>query len=72
MASSIFGPQKGGNTILDAVRQLKALGDPNQAFGQMYQNNPEFRRFADSMRGKTPEEAFREHGLDFGQLRGMM
>lgn len=49
MASSIFGPQ-GGNSILQAVQQLKALGDPNQAYAQLYQSNPQFRDFADSVK----------------------
>lgn len=70
MASSIFG-QRRGSSVIDAVNQLRALGNPNQAYAQLYQSNPQFRQFADSMRGKTPEEAFRENGLDFGQFRNM-
>lgn len=70
MASSIFG-QRRGSSVMDAVNQLRALGNPNQAYAQLYQSNPQFRQFADSMRGKTPEEAFRENGLDFGQFRNM-
>lgn len=70
MASSILG-QRGGNSILSAVQQLRALGNPNQAYAQLYQSNPQFRQFADSMRGKTPEQAFRENGLDFGQFRNI-
>lgn len=71
MASSIFG-YNGGNSILNAVQQLRALGDPNQAYSQLYRSNPQFRQFADSMRGKTPEQAFRESGLDFDQFKGIM
>ena len=70
MASSIFGPQ-GGDRVSSALAQLKSLGDPNAAFMQAYQANPEFRRFADSMLGKTPEQAFRENGLDYHQLRNL-
>lgn len=40
-------------------------------FNQMYQNNPQFRQFADSMRGKTPEQAFKENGLNFNQFKNM-
>ena len=66
MASSIFGPQQ-GNSILSAVNQLKAManGDPQALFDSMYQSDPRFRQFADSMQGKTPEQAFREMGFDF-------
>lgn len=48
------------------------MGSPQAAYDQMYKNNPEFRQFADSMRGKTPEQAFKENGLDFGQVRSLM
>lgn len=61
--------QQPGNPALAAVNQIKALGNPQAAFNQMYQNNPQFRQFADSMRGKTPEQAFRENGLDYNQFR---
>ena len=54
---------------MQAVNQLRAMGNPQQAFNQMYQTNPQFRQFADSMRGKTPEQAFRENGLDFNRFR---
>lgn len=71
MASSIFGDQ-GGNSILAAVGKLRSMGNPNQAYAQLYQTDPQFRQFADSMRGKTPEQAFRENGLDFGQVRNFL
>lgn len=70
MASSIFGNQ-GGNSLLSAVSKLRAIGNPQQAYAQLYQSDPQFRQFADSMRGKTPEQAFRENGLDFDQFRSM-
>lgn len=54
---------------MNAVQQLRALGDPNQAYAQLYQSNPQFRQFADSMRGKTPEQAFRENGLNYEDFR---
>ena len=71
MTSSIFGP-KNGNSILDAVRQVRSMGDPRAAFFGMYNTNPQFRQFADSMRGKSPEQAFRENGLDFEQFKRLM
>lgn len=37
-------------------------------FNQAYQANPEFRDFANRMRGKTMEEACRENGIDPNQL----
>lgn len=70
MVSSIFG-DKPGNSILAAVNQVRAMGNPNAAYTQMYQSNPQFRQFADSMRGKTPEQAFRENGLDYNKFRNL-
>lgn len=40
-------------------------------FNRMYQNNPQFRQFADSMQGKTPEQAFQEQGLDYSQFQNI-
>ena len=58
--------------MLQQVSQIReAFGSPQAAFKTLYQQNPQFRQFADSMQGKTPEQAFRENGLDFGQFRGM-
>lgn len=68
MVNNYFNQQL-GNPALAAVNQIKALGNPQAAFNQMYQSNPQFRQFADSMRGKTPEQAFRENGLDYNQFR---
>ena len=53
---------------------LKAMigKDPKAMFDMLYANNPAFKKFADSVKGKTPEEAFREHGLDFSDFKGMM
>lgn len=46
-------------------------GNPQVLYDQMYSTNPQFRQFADSMRGKSPEEAFRENGMDYDQIRQM-
>ena len=40
-------------------------------FNKLYQSNPQFRQFADSMQGKTPEQAFQEHGLDYSQFQNI-
>ena len=60
-----------GNSILSQLQQIRQQGPSNVLFNQMYQNNPQFRQFADSMRGKSPEQAFQERGLDFNQFRNM-
>lgn len=72
MTSSIFG-NGGGNSILAAINQAKNLagGNPQALYNNMYQSSPKFRRFADSMQGKTPQQAFQEHGLNYEQMRGL-
>lgn len=37
-------------------------------FNKLYNSNHQFRQFADSMQGKTPEQAFQEQGLDYNQF----
>lgn len=72
MPSSIF-QRSSGNSLLDAVNALKGMGgNPQAVYDHMYQTNPNFKQFADSMAGKTPEQAFREHGLDYAQLQGLL
>ena len=61
--------QSNPNNFNNILKQLKSMGPSNAVFNQMYQNNPQFRNFANSVRGKTPEEAFRANGLDFGNFK---
>ena len=40
-------------------------------FNKLYNTNPQFKAFADSMQGKTPEQAFQENGLDYSQFQNI-
>lgn len=40
-------------------------------FNKLYNSNPQFRQFADSVRDKTPEQAFQERGLDYSQYQNI-
>lgn len=40
-------------------------------FNRLYQGNPKFREFADSMQGKNPQQAFQERGLDYSQYQNV-
>lgn len=72
MPSSLF-PKSSGNSLLDAVMALRGMGaNPQAVYEQMYQANPQFRSFADSVKDKTPEQAFREHGYDYAKLQGLI
>ena len=72
MPSSLFPNQSQGNSILAALNAVNSMGNPEAMYQHMYSTNPSFRSFADSMRGKTPEQAFMENGLDFAQVRNLM
>lgn len=54
----------------------QALGGPANLmqqfiFNKLYQSNPQFRAFADSMRGQDPQRAFQERGLDYSKFQSM-
>ena len=70
MASSLFPSNKNSSLVSNVKKAVG--GNPQGLFDQMYRQNPQFRQFADSMKGKTPEQAFREHGLNFDDFRKIM
>ena len=73
MPSSLFQDQNPTNHIAQAMNalQMASQGDTGAFYAHLYQTNPQFRQFANSMQGKTPEQAFREHGIDFEQVRNL-
>ena len=66
--------QGSNNKMTQAMQVIKMLrsGDPNQIAQQMMQNNPQFRQFVESNKGKTPEQVAKEHGIDLSQIKNMM
>ena len=60
----------GNNAILSMMGNFKQSGSSDALFKQMYNTNPKFRVFADSVRDMTPEQAFKQNGLDFNQYKG--
>ena len=64
----------GNNKMAQAMQVMKMLrfGNPEQIAQQMMQSNPQFRKFVESNRGKTPEQVAREHGIDLNQIKNMM
>lgn len=71
MANMLFNRNKQNNTPLVQLQQLRRQGPANVLFNKMYNSNPQFKQFADSMQGKTPEQAFSEHGLDFNRFKNL-
>lgn len=56
---------------IPVIRDLMSQG-PQEVYGRMYQSNPQFKAFADSMSGKSPQQAFQEAGYDFNQIQQML
>ena len=71
MANMLFNRNNQNNTPLVQLQQLRQQGPSNVLFNKMYNNNPQFKQFADSMQGKTPEQAFSENGLDFNRFKNL-
>jgi len=59
-----------GNQLLRAVANLKKMGPSNLVYNQLYNSNPQFRQFADQVGNMTPEQAFRNYGLDYNNFKG--
>lgn len=72
MPNPLFNNQSESNnqSIFGLINQLKN-GNTEQIFNQMYQSNPQFRDFANSMKGKSIEQAFQEKGFDYNSFRNM-
>lgn len=73
MPNPIFDnqPKPGSTGLFGLLGQLKG-GNPKAMFDQMYESNPQFRDFANSMKGKPIEQAYQENGFDYDQFKGMM
>lgn len=66
MTSSLYQDQISG-PIQNAVRIYRQIvgNNPDAAITLLYQTNPAFRQFADTMKNKTPQQAFGENGHDY-------
>lgn len=69
MASTLF-PVNSKSSLIGNVKKL-VNGNPQAMFDSMYASNDQFRQFADSMKGKTPQQAFAEHGLSFDDFKNL-
>lgn len=69
MASSLFSnlqrknqPSRNLNDLINLANEIKAKG-PEALFNEMYQYNPEFKKFIDNNKGKTPEQIALENNI---------
>lgn len=47
-------------------------GDPSSIISNLAQTNPQFARFLEENKGRTPEEAFKAYGYDFSQVTSII
>lgn len=47
-------------------------GDPSAFVSYLAQTDTGFAGFLRSVQGKTPQQAFAEHGLDYNQFSGLL
>ena len=52
---------------MSMLRQMMQ-GDPTPIINNLMQTNPDFARFAQQLKGKTPQEAFKQFGYDFDEV----
>lgn len=66
MASSLFQsrqiPQQ-QNKLTQLMNMVRGLGNPEVAFQQMYQSNPQFKKFVDENKDSTPQEIAKKYGI---------
>lgn len=64
LMNAMGGRPTSGNGNIAMLIQMLRSGNPQQIGQNMMQNNPQFRQFIESNKGKTPEQVAREHGID--------
>lgn len=59
------------NNIMGLVSSLRN-GNPNAIYQQMMQSNPQFAKFINDNKGKSPEQIAQENGIDMNLLQQFM
>jgi hypothetical protein len=69
-----FNQQPPSNQFLSQLTMLKQMlgNDPSSFMQSLMQTNPAFAKFVADNQNKTPEQAFRENGLDFSQIKQLL
>ena len=74
--TNLFNQAPQQNNILKNIENIKQVGstlkngNPEQIAMHMMQQNPQFRKFVNENKGKTPEQIARENGLDWKAIIG--
>lgn len=60
------------NDLLKRLAEIKSLGNVQGFYNNLVNNNPQFRRFVESNKGKSPEQIAKENGIDLSLLYQLM
>jgi hypothetical protein len=70
-AQAPIAPANPAMAGLQGIAQLKNImrGNPTMVMQNMLQSNPQFAKFVQQNRGKSPEQIAQEYGLDLNLVR---
>ena len=71
MGQGMAGNQTGMPITNQPTQQNQMNPMERMIFEKLYQTNPKFREFANSVKNMSPEQAFRDRGLDYNQYRNI-
>lgn len=74
MASSLFqnnNPMSGMIQLKNALSAIKS-GNADALAQQMLSQNPQFRQFMESTKGKTPDQIAQQYGISMNDVRSIL
>lgn len=65
---------QGPMSLNDQLADLRRIfsGNPQGLMNQLMRSNPQFAQFVAQNQGKTPQQAFKDNGLDFAQVQQLI
>lgn len=72
MPNSLFQQSQPQNNVANILNTIKQMGNPQQLFQTLMQNNPAFNQFVNLNAGKPVEQIAKENGIDFSVLQSLL
>lgn len=71
---SSMQPNQPSQQLLDRLSTFRqiAQGNPNALMQSLMRSNPSFAQFVQQNKDKTPQQAFKDAGLDFDQVTRLL
>ena len=71
---SMLNSSSQGNLLsqVNQIRNLLSGKNPDDVFQKMMNENPQFRSFVESNRGKTAEQIAAENGINLDKIKSML